>query len=56
MRAPTSQQAGKPTVFINARLIDPASGRDEPGGILVVDGKSPISAAICGATLQKAPR
>ncbi len=39
MRAPTSQQAGKPTVFINARLIDPASGRDEPGGILVVDGK-----------------
>src|SRR5690606_23809122 len=39
MRAPTSQQAGKPTVFINARLIDPASGRDEPGGVLVADGK-----------------
>ncbi len=26
-------------VFINARLIDPASDRDEPGGLLVVDGK-----------------
>lgn len=26
------------TVFINARLIDPASGRDEPGGLLVSDG------------------
>ena len=25
------------TVFINARLIDPASGRDEPGGLLVRD-------------------
>ena len=28
-----------PTVFINARLIDPASDRDEPGGLLVEDGK-----------------
>jgi dihydroorotase len=26
------------TVFINVRLIDPASGRDEPGGLLVTDG------------------
>ncbi|HXF55025.1 MAG TPA: dihydroorotase [Hyphomicrobiaceae bacterium] len=26
------------TVFINARLIDPASGRDEPGGLLVRNG------------------
>ena len=26
------------TVFINARLIDPASGRDEPGGLLVENG------------------
>lgn len=24
------------TAFINARLVDPASGRDEPGGLLVV--------------------
>jgi dihydroorotase len=26
------------TVFLNARLIDPASGRDEPGGLLVRGG------------------
>lgn len=26
------------TAFLNARLIDPASGRDEPGGLLVKDG------------------
>jgi dihydroorotase len=26
------------TLFRNARLLDPASGRDETGGILVVDG------------------
>lgn len=30
-------QESPATAFINARLIDPASGRDEPGG-LVVDG------------------
>jgi dihydroorotase len=30
---------GPPTAFINARLIDPATGRDEPGG-LVVTGKT----------------
>ncbi len=29
---------GKPTVFINARIIDPSSNRDEPGGLLVKDG------------------
>ena len=29
---------GKATVFINARLIDPGSNRDEPGGLLVKDG------------------
>lgn len=32
---PTSRRR---TVFINARLVDPASGRDEPGGLLVEDG------------------
>jgi len=26
------------TVFINARIVDPASGRDEAGGVLVRDG------------------
>lgn len=30
--------AGKATVYINARIVDPASGRDEPGGLLVKDG------------------
>jgi dihydroorotase len=30
-----TQQA---TAFLNARLIDPASGKDEPGGLLVKDG------------------
>ncbi|MFT5507864.1 MAG: dihydroorotase [Hyphomicrobiaceae bacterium] len=28
----------EPTVLINARVIDPASGRDEPGGVLIKDG------------------
>jgi len=27
-----------PQVFLNARLIDPESGRDEPGGLFVQDG------------------
>lgn len=26
------------TAFLNARLLDPASGRDEPGGLVVCDG------------------
>src|SRR5689334_5995201 len=26
------------TVFLNARLLDPASGKDEPGGLLVKEG------------------
>jgi dihydroorotase len=30
--------AHEPTTFLNARLIDPASGKDEPGGLLVKDG------------------
>ncbi len=37
MRKPASPAANA-VVFINARLIDPASGRDEPGGLLVRDG------------------
>ncbi len=28
-----------PTVLINARVIDPASGRDEPGGVVIESGK-----------------
>jgi dihydroorotase len=30
---------GAATLFRNARLLDPASGRDAPGSLLVVDGK-----------------
>ena len=30
--------AQEATAFLNARLIDPAGGRDEPGGLLVKDG------------------
>lgn len=33
-----SGEPGKSTVFINARLIDPGSGLDAPGGLLVRDG------------------
>jgi dihydroorotase len=31
--------ADQATAFLNARLIDPASGKDEPGGLLVRDGE-----------------
>lgn len=33
-----SKASRAPQVFLNARLVDPASGRDEPGGLLVQDG------------------
>ena len=41
MRAPDKRKAAaaKGTAFINARLIDPASNRDEPGGLLVIGGE-----------------
>lgn len=38
MRKPAHPDSGASAVFINARVIDPASGRDEPGGVLVRDG------------------
>jgi dihydroorotase len=31
--------AEQATAFLNARLIDPASGKDEPGGLVVRDGE-----------------
>jgi dihydroorotase len=40
------------TVFLNARLIDPASGRDEPGGLLVRDA---IIADLGGHLRRNAP-
>ncbi len=36
-KQPLAPSGGQPVAFINARLIDPASGRDEPGGLLVTD-------------------
>jgi dihydroorotase len=40
------------TVFINARLIDPATGRDEPGGLLVKDS---VIADLGGHLRRNAP-
>lgn len=37
--APSAATGSGRTVFINARLVDPASGRDELGGLLVEDGR-----------------
>jgi dihydroorotase len=36
--AATARKPTGPTAFINARLIDPETNRDEPGGLYVVDG------------------
>ncbi|QEX16353.1 dihydroorotase [Hypericibacter terrae] len=35
----SSRLPPRPTALLNARLIDPASGYDGPGGILIVDGE-----------------
>jgi dihydroorotase len=40
------------TAFLNARLIDPASGKDEPGGLLVKDG---VIADLGGHLRRNAP-
>ena len=40
------------TAFLNARLIDPASGKDEPGGLLVKDG---VIAELGGHLRRNAP-
>ncbi|HWA45493.1 MAG TPA: dihydroorotase [Hypericibacter adhaerens] len=34
-----TRQPPRPTAFLNARLIDPTSGYDGPGGLLVIDGE-----------------
>ncbi|MBN9276589.1 MAG: dihydroorotase, partial [Hyphomicrobium sp.] len=59
MRSPTGRDGAKAgaeaatsTVFINARIIDPASGRDEPGGLLVSDG---VIADLGGHLRRNAP-
>jgi dihydroorotase len=40
------------TAFLNARLVDPASGKDEPGGLLVRDG---VIADLGGQLRRNAP-
>ena len=40
------------TAFLNARLIDPATGKDEPGGLLVKDG---VIADLGAALRRNAP-
>jgi imidazolonepropionase-like amidohydrolase len=44
--------AQEATVFLNARLVDPASGKDEPGGLLVKDG---VIADLGGHLRRNAP-
>jgi dihydroorotase len=36
---PNLDTAARPAALLNARLIDPASGLDQPGGVLIADGK-----------------
>jgi dihydroorotase len=54
MRKPIEKpkNLGTATVFINARLVDPASNRDEPGGLLVKDG---VIADLGGHLRRNAP-
>jgi len=40
------------TTFLNARLVDPATGKDEPGGLLVKDG---VIAELGGHLRRNAP-
>ncbi len=49
---PSDVVSRRRTVFINARLVDPASGRDEPGGLLVEDG---VIADLGGHLRRNAP-
>ena len=52
MPVASAKSAARPSVFINARLIDPASNRDEPGGLLVKDG---VIADVGGHLRRNAP-
>ena len=54
MRKPQSAPPSSTTTtaFLNARIVDPASGRDEPGGLLVAGG---VIADIGGHLRRNAP-
>ncbi|MGZ5849588.1 MAG: dihydroorotase, partial [Methyloceanibacter sp.] len=51
MQAASSDRdtAARPAAFVNARLIDPASGLDQTGGVLIADGKITDLGAHIGA-------
>ena len=53
---PRARPSRAGTVFINARLVDPASNRDEPGGVVVRDGLIADVGPHCGATRPTVPR
>ncbi len=38
MRAPSAKHSAGRKAYLNARLIDPAQGLDEKGGLLIEDG------------------
>jgi len=38
LAAPKSAKQARPLAILNARLLDPATKRDEPGGLLIQDG------------------
>ncbi|MGV1015423.1 MAG: dihydroorotase, partial [Methyloceanibacter sp.] len=38
-KAPDQRSQARPIALVNARLVDPFSGLDQPGGVLVIDGK-----------------
>jgi dihydroorotase len=52
MRKTETAPPDEATAFLNARLIDPASGKDEPGGLLVKDG---VIAELGGHLRRNAP-
>jgi dihydroorotase len=52
MRKNGTSASEEATVFLNARIIDPASGRDEPGGLLVKGG---VIADLGGHLRRNAP-
>ncbi|MBI3452388.1 MAG: hypothetical protein HY057_06065, partial [Rhodospirillales bacterium] len=37
-RAAPGARGGPPIAYVNARLLDPANGRDESGGVVIADG------------------
>lgn len=47
-------QARRPLALLGARLIDPASGRDEKGGLLAIDGRiAEVGPAVRGNSLPE---